>query len=75
MHTTLSFILQYLTNKTTWEEMCLRNNHVYASTHNSLLATTCDYMLTQLVTASTRLDNTLDLFFTDFSQIPYGAKF
>ena len=48
-----------------WEKMCFRNNHVYASTHNSLLATTCDYGLTQLVTASTRLDNTLDLFFTD----------
>ena len=48
-----------------WQTMNLRNDHVYASTHNSLLATICDYGLTQLVTEPTRLDNTLDLFFTD----------
>ena len=45
--------------------MNLKDNCVHASTHNSLLATTCDYGLTQLVTKPTRLDNTLDLFFTD----------
>ena len=44
--------------------MTLRSDHVYASVHSSLLATTCDYGLTQLVTEPTRLDNTL-IYFTD----------
>ena len=48
-----------------WETMTLKDNYVYAQTHNSLLAITCDHGLTQLVRDSTRLDNTLDLFFTD----------
>jgi len=48
-----------------WETMNLKDNCVHASTHNSLLATTCDHGLTQLITEPTRLGNTLDLFFTD----------
>ena len=45
--------------------MTLRNDCAYGSVHNSLIATTCDYGLTQLVTEPTRFNNTLDLFFTD----------
>ena len=61
-----------------WQTLTLRNDCAYGSVHNSLIATTCDYGLTQLVTESTRLNNTLDLFFTDHpSQItnikPYSS--
>ena len=47
-----------------WETMILKNN-VHIQTHNSLLTITSDHRLMQLITDSTRLDNTLDLFFTD----------
>ena len=48
-----------------WQTLTLRNDYAYGSVHNSLIATTCDYGLTQLVTEPTRLNNMLDLFFTD----------
>ena len=48
-----------------WQTLTLRNDCAYGSVHNSLIATTCDYGLTQLVTESTILNNMLDLFFTD----------
>ena len=48
-----------------WETMTLKNNHAHTQTHNSLLTITYDHGLTQHITDSTRLDNTLDLFFTD----------
>ena len=48
-----------------WQTLTLRNDCAYGSVYNSLIATTCDYGLTQLVTEPTRLNNTLDLFFTD----------
>ena len=49
----------------TGKQLTLRSDHVYASVHSSLLATICDYGLPQLVTEPTRLDNTLDIYFTD----------
>ena len=53
-----------------WEAMTLKINHICVQTHNSFLATTSDHGVTQLITNPTRLDNTLNLLFTDYpSQI------
>ena len=41
--------------------MTLKNNHAHTQVHNSLLTITYDHGLTQHITDSTRLDNTLGL--------------
>lgn len=52
-----------------WKTMSLKSNHIYVQTNNSLLGTTTDHGLTQLITDSTRYDNTLNIFTDHPSQI------